>query len=128
MSTFATLGVTVVSSAFDPCSRSERASATSAATDASTPLPSLISAPSVLGSQVLLSEIIGERIHPLCSLLGSLVFWSFSLGICMQLPKRLPSFKQALLEGVGLGLLTACVNFLLLCGALWIWLEFFFAT
>ena len=88
----------------------------------------LISAPLVLGSLFLLSEFIGERIHPLWSLLGSLVFWSFSLGICMQLPKRLPSFKQTLLVGVGLGLLTACVNFLLLCGAMWIWLEFFFAT
>lgn len=87
----------------------------------------VISAPLVLGSQALFIEFLGERIHPLCSLLGNLVFWSFSLGICRQLPKRL-SLKQTLLEGVGLGLLTACVNFLLLCGAMWIWLAFFFAS
>ena len=87
----------------------------------------LISAPLVLGSQAFLSEFLGERIHALWSLLGSLVFWSFSLGIGVQLPKRLP-LRQTLLDGVGLGLLTACVNFLLLCGAMWIWLEFFFAT
>ena len=87
----------------------------------------LISAPLVLGSLALLSEFVGDRIHPLWSLLGSLVFWSFSLGIGLQWPKRL-SLQQTLLDGVGLGLLTACVNFLLLCGAMWIWLTFFFAT
>jgi len=87
----------------------------------------LISAPLVLGSLALLSEFIGERTHPLWSLLGSLVFWSFSVGIGLQLPKRHP-LKQTSLEGVGLGLLAACVNFLMLCGVMWIWLAFFFAT
>lgn len=87
----------------------------------------LISSPLVLASQALLSKFIGERIHPLWSLLGGLVFWSFSLGIGLQMPKRLP-LRQTLLDGVGLGLLTACMNFLLLCGAMWIWLAFFFAT
>lgn len=87
----------------------------------------VISAPLVLGSLVLLSEFMGEQIHPFWNWLSSLVVWSFSVGIGLQLPKRLP-LKQTLLEGVGLGLLTACVNFLLLCGAVWIWLVFFFTT
>lgn len=87
----------------------------------------LISAPLVFGSNALLNELFGERIHPLWGLGGSLVFWSFCLGICLQLPKRLP-LKQTLLKGVGLGLLTACVNVMLLFGAAWIWLAFFFAT
>ena len=87
----------------------------------------LISAPLVFGSLALLSEFLGDHIHPLWSLLGSLVFWSFFLGILLQLPRRLPP-RQTWLEGVGLGLLTACVHCLLLGGAMWIWLEYFFAT
>ena len=91
-------------------------------------LCALISAPLVLGSYALLNEFFDKRfIIPLFGMGGCLVFWSFVVGICFQLPKRLP-LKQTLLEGVGLGLLAAGVNFILLVGAMFVWVAFFFVS
>jgi alpha/beta hydrolase family protein len=87
----------------------------------------LISAPLIYGSYSFLNDHLGERFSPWWEMAGSLAFWSFSVGICIQLPNRLP-LKQTLLDGIGLGLLTACVNFILLFGAMWIWLAYFFVS
>ena len=87
----------------------------------------LISAPLMFGSLFLFVEYFRERFSAWWVIAGSLVFWSFSAGICLQMPKRL-RLAQALLEGVGLGLLTVFVNFILLVGAMSIWLTFFFAS
>ncbi len=87
----------------------------------------LISAPLMFGSLFLFIEYFREHFSAWWAIAGSLVFWSFSAGICFQMPKCL-RLGQALLEGVGLGLLTVFVNFILLVGVMSIWLAFFFAT
>ena len=87
----------------------------------------LISAPLIFGSYSVLNDFFGEGFNPWLGMGGSLAFWSFGVGICLQLPKRLP-LKKTLLEGIGLGLLAACVNFILVVGAMFVWVAFFFVS
>ncbi|GDY06666.1 hypothetical protein LBMAG52_01520 [Planctomycetia bacterium] len=87
----------------------------------------LISAPLIFGSYSVLNDFFGERFSAWWEMAGSLAFWSFSVGICIQLPKRFP-LKKTLLEGIGLGLLAACVNFILVVVAMFVWLAFFFVS
>lgn len=87
----------------------------------------LISAPLTYGSYSFLNDYFGERISPWWGMGGSLAFWSLSVGLALQLPKQLP-FTKTLLDGIGLGFLTACVNFLLIVGAMFVWVAFFFAS
>lgn len=87
----------------------------------------LISAPLVYGSYAFLNDYFGEDFSPWLTMAGCLALWSFGIAICLQLPKRLP-LKKKLWEGVSLGFLTACVNFLLIVGATFVWLAFFFSS
>ena len=87
----------------------------------------LISAPLVFASFSILSDLYGERFSHWWGMAGCLAFWSFFVGICIPLFERLP-LKKTLLEGIGLGLLVACVNFILVVVAMFVWLAFFFVS
>lgn len=87
----------------------------------------LISAPLTYGSFLLLNDIFGDGFNPWIGMGSCLAFWSFGTAICLHLPKQHP-FKKKLLDGIGLGFLTACVNFLLIVGAMFVWVAFFFVS
>lgn len=87
----------------------------------------MISAPLILESYALINEFLGERFSAWWAMAGCLLFWSFGVGIGIQWAER-RALRQTLLDGVGLSLLAASVNFLLVVAAMFTWLAFFFAS